>query len=118
MRRGSACRQLHPFPTIQQVEQGNNAMDTTKQYVKKTTLTNDEILHNNEIYEDIIANEFPEEDMTDKSFRDKDKELALKSRMVKVLEEQEGEGECVKRKVKDKKLLETEELSFLLQSGI
>ena len=37
----------------------------------QTNLTDDEILHNKELFEDILANEFPEEDMADKSFRDK-----------------------------------------------
>ena len=88
VRRGSACRQLHPLPTIQQVEQSMGDMAKAKQYVKKvhiqqvviviayslllqTNLTDDEILHNKELFEDILANEFPEEDMADKSFRDK-----------------------------------------------
>ena len=35
VRRGSACRQLHPLPTIQQVEQSMGDMAKAKQYVKK-----------------------------------------------------------------------------------
>ena len=35
------------------------------------TLTEDEVLQNKETFEDIIANEFPAEDMVEKSFRDK-----------------------------------------------
>jgi len=112
LRRGSACRQLHPFPTIQQVDQIMSDQNKTKQYVKKANLTDDEILYNKELFENIIANEFPEEDMIEKSFRDKDKDLALKSWILKVLDENE------KSKQKEKKLAETEELSFFLQSGI
>ena len=34
-------------------------------------LTDEEMSFNNELFEEIMANEFPEEDMVDKSFRDK-----------------------------------------------
>ena len=37
----------------------------------QTNLTDDEISHNKDLFEEKIANEFPEEDMLDKSFRDK-----------------------------------------------
>jgi len=62
--------------------------------------------------------------MVDKAFRDKDKELALKSWILRVLEfgeadrDRERERESNKCKMKEKKLMETEELNFLLQSGI
>ena len=74
----------------------------TKKYFKKPVLTEEEICHNNDLYEDIINNEFPSEDMIDKSFRDKvddifiesietlflfqfqDKEMALKSWVLSV----------------------------------
>ena len=35
VRRGSACRQLHPLPTIVQAEQGMGEMHKAKQYVRK-----------------------------------------------------------------------------------
>ena len=38
VRRGSACRQLHPLPTIQQVDQGVGDMLKMKQYVKKVKI--------------------------------------------------------------------------------
>ena len=43
----------------------------TKKYYKKPILTDEEMSFNNELFEEIMANEFPEEDMIDKSFRDK-----------------------------------------------
>ena len=38
VRRGSACRQLHPLPTIQQVDQGVGDLLKMKQYVKKVEI--------------------------------------------------------------------------------
>ena len=38
VRRGSACRQLHPLPTFLQVEQGVGNMLKMKQYVKKVKI--------------------------------------------------------------------------------
>ena len=104
MRRGSACRQLHPLPTIVASDLGNTDGGKVKKYVKKEAeqLTEAEIAHNNDLYEEIVDNEFPAEDMLDKSFRDKvepdlhtrhlyqmflrfqDKELALKSWLLNV----------------------------------
>ena len=43
----------------------------SKKYYKKPILTEEEMSFNNELFEEIMANEFPEEDMVDKSFRDK-----------------------------------------------
>ena len=73
MRRGSACRQLHPLPTIVASDLGNTDGGKVKKYVKKEAeqLTEAEIAHNNDLYEEIVDNEFPAEDMLDKSFRDK-----------------------------------------------
>ena len=105
VRRGSACRQLHPLPTIVASDLGNTDGGKVKKYVKKAAeqLTEAEIAHNNDLYEEIVDNEFPAEDMLDKSFRDKvepdphtrqlyqmfflrfqDKELALKSWLLNV----------------------------------
>jgi len=123
VRRGSACRQLHPLPTILQTDLTNSDQFKTKKYYKKLSLTEEEVATNKELYEEIVGNEFPEEDMVDKAFRDKDKELALKSWILSVLEfgeagERERDKESNKCKMKEKKLMETEELNFLLQSGI
>ena len=83
---------------------GNTDGGKVKKYVKKEAeqLTEAEIAHNNDLYEEIVDNEFPAEDMLDKSFRDKvepdlhthqlyqmflrfqDKELALKSWLLNV----------------------------------
>ena len=73
VRRGSACRQLHPLPTIVASDLGNTDGGKVKKYVKKEAeqLTEAEIAHNNDLYEEIVDNEFPAEDMLDKSFRDK-----------------------------------------------
>ena len=87
LRRGSACRQLHPLSTFQQIDNGIGEIKTrdyikkvencnleTKLFINSTTqdkLTEDEVLQNKELFEDLIANEFPEEDMIEKSFRDK-----------------------------------------------
>ena len=71
VRRGSACRQLHPLPTILQTDLTNSDQFKTKKYYKKLSLTEEEVATNKELYEEIVANEFPEEDMVDKAFRDK-----------------------------------------------
>ena len=73
VRRGSACRQLHPLPTIVASDLGNTDGGKVKKYVKKAAeqLTEAEIAHNSDLYEEIVDNEFPAEDMLDKSFRDK-----------------------------------------------
>ena len=75
VRRGSACRQLHPLPTILQTDLTNSEQFKTKKYYKKSCLTKEEAATNNELYEEIVGNEFPEEDMVDKAFRDKVKQL-------------------------------------------
>ena len=71
VRRGSACRQLHPLPTILQTDLTNSDQFKTKKYYKKLALTEEEATTNRELYEEIVGNEFPEEDMVDKAFRDK-----------------------------------------------
>ena len=71
VRRGSACRQLHPLPTIMQTDLTNSEQFKTKKYYKKLSLTEEEAATNKELYEEIVGNEFPEEDMVDKAFRDK-----------------------------------------------
>ena len=73
VRRGSACRQLHPLPTIVQTDLTGADPFKTKKYYKKLSqdLTDEEVAINKQQYEEIIANEFPEEDMIDMAFRDK-----------------------------------------------
>ena len=73
VRRGSACKQLYPLPTIVQTDLTNYDQCKTKKYHKKTPdlLTDEEAATNKQRYEEIIANEFPEEDMSDNEFRDK-----------------------------------------------
>ena len=71
LRRGSACRQIHPLPTIVQTDLGTTDSLKARKYNRKVNLTEEEIAHNTELYDEIIINEFPEEDMVDKSFRDK-----------------------------------------------
>ena len=71
LRRGSACRQIHPLPTIVQTDLSGADSLKTRKYHRKAELTDEEVAHNNELYDEIIMNEFPAEDMIDKSFRDK-----------------------------------------------
>ena len=73
VRRGSACKQLYPLPTIVQTDLTNYDQCKTKKYHKKLPdlLTVEEAATNKQRYEEIIANEFPEEDMNDNEFRDK-----------------------------------------------
>ena len=73
VRRGSACRQLHPLPTIVQTDLTTSDQLKSRKYYKKLAqqLTEEEAAYNKQLYEEIIANEFPEEDMVDKAFRDK-----------------------------------------------
>ena len=71
LRRGSACRQIHPLPTIVQTDLSGADSLKTRKYHRKADITDEEIAHNNELYDEIIMNEFPAEDMIDKSFRDK-----------------------------------------------
>ena len=78
VRRGSACRQLHPLPTIVQADLAAAELFKVKKYIKSNELTEDEIESNNRIYEEMILNEFPPEDMIDKSFRDKVREASKK----------------------------------------
>ena len=78
LRRGSACRQIHPLPTIVQTDLSLSADSLkTRKYHRKADLTDEEAAHNNELYDEIIMNEFPTEDMIDKSFRDKVKLIDL-----------------------------------------
>ena len=82
LRRGSACRQIHPLPTIVQTDLSLSADSLkSRKYHRGAELTDEEAAHNNELYDEIIMNEFPAEDMIDKSFRDKvrAKHLIIKS---------------------------------------
>ena len=54
-----------------QTDLTNSEQFKTKKYYKKLSLTEEEAATNKELYEEIVANEFPEEDMVDKAFRDK-----------------------------------------------
>ena len=71
LRRGSACRQIHPLPTIVQTDLSTSDSLKIRKYHRKAELTEEETAHNNELYDEIIMNEFPAEDMVDSSFRDK-----------------------------------------------
>lgn len=71
LRRGSACRQIHPLPTIVQTDLSGADSLKTRKYHRGAELTDEEVAHNNDLYDEIIMNEFPSEDMEDKSFRDK-----------------------------------------------
>ena len=57
-----------------QTDLSNLEQFKTKKYYKKSSLTEEEAAINKELYEEIVGNEFPEEDMVDKAFRDKVKD--------------------------------------------
>jgi len=101
VRRGSACRVLHPLPTIVQPE--HNEPAESRRYIKKeagVTLTDEEIAANERVFNETIANEFPDEDMLDKTFRDKDKDWVIKTWILRVLEEEALIGESKSRQNK------------------
>ena len=71
---------------------------------------------NNKLMEDAMMELFPEDKMKDKFYRDKDKETAIRSWILQLLEDKEDEN--LKTKRKSSNVQEPEELNFLLKSGI
>ncbi|XP_023342000.1 uncharacterized protein LOC111711786 isoform X2 [Eurytemora carolleeae] len=108
-RRGSTCQALHKIPTI--VQPLSSPEERT--YLKKEDLTEEEKKGNVSIFQDFMRTEFPEEEMLDRSFRDKDKDCVVKTWILEVLGELDDN-----LKARNKKLQDTGELEFYLQSGI
>lgn len=117
VRRGSACRVLHPLPTIVQPEHIEPV--EVRRYIRKepgVPLTDEEVSSNEQIFNETIANEFPEEDFLAKTFRDKDKDWVIKTWILRVLEEDAMTSES---KMKQQtRLQQSEELVFMIQSGV
>eukprot|EP00092_Neocalanus_flemingeri_P006818 GFUD01007362.1.p1 GENE.GFUD01007362.1~~GFUD01007362.1.p1 ORF type:complete len:318 (+),score=85.68 GFUD01007362.1:58-1011(+) len=115
-RKGSTCKQIRPLPTFVKAEIQNLDNGTNKMYIKKENLTDRELEHNRTLFEETMGTKFPDEDMKDKQFRDKDKEYAVKVWILKVLDE--NEENSLSSKKKEKNIQELEDLNFLLKSGI
>jgi len=116
-RRGSTCKQIRPLPTFVKVDSLSCDNGDTKIYFKKDELTEEELEYNRILFEETLATEFPEEDMKDKHFRDKEKDSALKVWILDVLDENEDNNN-ISIKKKQKNMEELEDLNFLLKSGI
>lgn len=84
-------------------------------YFKKEILTDEEVDHNEKLFEDTMVLLFPEERMKDRFFRDKDKEMAIRTWILSIIEDKDEESS---KKRKSSNLQEVEELNFLLKSGI
>merc|ERR1712038_12053 len=78
-------------------------------------LTDEEVGHNEKLFEDTMVLLFPEERMKDRFFRDKDKEMAIRTWILSIIEDKDEESS---KKRKSSNLQEVEELNFLLKSGI
>ena len=100
-RRGSACRPLRPLPTFLRPDQGGEPGHASRRYIHKvgavvdrvaplspsqTELGPEERRHNEDLYSDTMAALFPPGCMADKQFRDKDKDSAIKSWILKLSE--------------------------------
>jgi len=117
VRRGSACRVLHPLPTIVQPEHIEPVEG--RRYIRKAPgvpLTEEETALNEQVFKETIANEFPDEDMLDKTFRDKDKDWVIKTWILRVLEEEAMTSESKSKQ--QSRLQQSEELVFMIQSGV
>jgi len=109
-RKGSTCKTIRPLPVFVKVE----SQDLNKEYIKKIELSDLEREHNEKLFEDTMTTQFPEERMNDMFYRDKDKEMAIRSWILSILEEEENP----KTRKKSSTAQEVEELNFLLKSGI
>jgi len=109
-RRGSTCQAIHKIPTIVQTFTSSSE---ERQYIKKENLTEEEKKENDEIFQEAMRAEFPDEEMIDPSFRDKDKDYVMKTWILEVLGELDENP-----KARNKKLQETGEYEFYLQSGV
>ena len=89
-RRGSTCKQLRPLTTFVKSDNQNCENIAEKVYIIKVmiehifslleiysqeNMTDVEEEQNKKLYEEILATDFPEENMKDKNFRDKVTEL-------------------------------------------
>jgi hypothetical protein len=90
-----------------------------RRYIRKeagVALTEEEVGLNEQVFKETIANEFPNEDMTDKTFRDKDKDWVIKTWILRVLEEEAMTSESKSKQ--QSRLQQSEELVFMIQSGV
>jgi len=110
-RRGSTCQALHKIPTI--VQPSGSGDGSERAYIKKDVLTEEEKAENLKLFQEAMKAEFPADEMIEKTFRDKDKDCVIKTWILQVLGELEENP-----KARSKKLQETGELEFFLQSGI
>ena len=115
-RKGSTCKTLRPLPTFVKVESQSSTDGQERCYVRKEDRSKEEEEWNNKMMEDVMMELFPEEKMKDKFYRDKDKETAIRSWILQLLEDKEDENNKTKRKSSN--VQEPEELNFLLKSGI
>jgi len=115
-RKGSTCKTLRPLPTFVKVDSQTSWEGLERLYIKKEDLKDEDIQHNEKLYDDTMASLFPEDSMKDRFFRDKDKENAIRTWILQYLEEKDEENS--KAKKKSSNVQEVEELNFLLKSGI
>ena len=83
-RKGSTCKTLRPLPTFVKVESQGSTEAQDRLYFKKEILTDEEVDHNEKLFEDTMVLLFPEERMKDRFFRDKDKEMAIRTWILSV----------------------------------
>lgn len=116
-RKGSTCKTLRPLPTFVKVESQSSSGDgQDRLYIKKDDLSQEEEEWNKKLMEETMTELFPAEKMKDKFYRDKEKESAIRSWILLILEDKEEESNKTKRKSSN--IQEVEELNFLLKSGI
>ena len=78
-RKGSTCKTLRPLPTFVKVDSQTSWEGLERLYIKKEDLKDEDIQHNEKLYDDTMASLFPEDSMKDRFFRDKDKENAIRT---------------------------------------
>ena len=56
-----------------------------KIYIKKDDLTDEDIQHNEKLYDETMTTLFPEDSMKDRFYRDKDKEHAIRTWILQAI---------------------------------
>ena len=67
------------MPTFVKVDSQTSWEGLEKVYIKKDDLTDEDIQHNEKLYDETMTTLFPEDSMKDRFYRDKDKEHAIRT---------------------------------------